>query len=102
VTADDEPGRYFPFRYDSRLAPIWLPFRLWPSRQGVTVTEDGRLIAGYGPFRVDVPLSQIQGAHITGGGPPLGRGCRWLTTDSRSAPTQLKVCASTSRRAFAG
>ena len=57
MTADDEPGRYFPFRYESRLAPIWLPFRLWPGTQGVTVTEDGRLIARYGPLRVDAPLS---------------------------------------------
>ena len=62
MTADDEPGRHFPFRYESRLAPIWLPFRLWPGAQGVTVTEDGRLIARYGPLRVDTPLSQIQGA----------------------------------------
>jgi hypothetical protein len=62
----DAQGRHFPYRYDARLAPLWLPFRAWPARQGVTVTDDGRLIARFGPLRVDAPLSQIQGAHVTG------------------------------------
>ena len=66
MTADDEPGKHFPYRYQARLAPMWLAYRVWPGGQGVTVTDDGRLIARYGPFRVDAPLSQIQDAHITG------------------------------------
>jgi hypothetical protein len=66
VTADDEQGRHFPFRYEPRLAPIWLPFRLWPAEQGVTVTDDGRLIARFGPLRVDALLSQVVHAHVTG------------------------------------
>jgi hypothetical protein len=66
VTADDEQGRHFPFSYELRLAPIWLPFRLWPTEQGVTVTEDGRLIARFGPLRVDALLSQVVHAHVTG------------------------------------
>ena len=84
MTAHDEPGRHFPFRYEPRLAPIWLPFRAWPGAQGVTVTEDGRLIARYGPLRVDAPLSQIQDAQSpvrTGGGRRWARGCRSPTTD---------------------
>ena len=76
MTADDEPGRYFPYRYEPRLAPIWLPFRAWPGTQGVTVTEDGRLVARYGPFHVDAPLSQVQDAHITGPVPMVDRGGR--------------------------
>lgn len=60
----DDSGRHFPYRYDPRFAPIWLPFR-WGS-QGVTLTDDGRFVACYGPFRVDVPLSSVQGAHVTG------------------------------------
>lgn len=59
------PARFFPYRYDPRLAPFWLPFRAWPATQGVTVTEH-RIIARYGPLRVDAPLSQVHGAHITG------------------------------------
>ena len=66
VTAHDEQGRHFPYRYETRLAPMWLAFRAWPSTQGVTVTDDGQLIVRYGPFRIDAPLSQIQDAHITG------------------------------------
>jgi len=58
-------ARFFPYRFDRRLAPFWLPFRAWPAAQGVTLTEH-RLVARYGPLRVDVPLSQVHHAHITG------------------------------------
>jgi hypothetical protein len=61
----DKQRQHFPYRYDPRLAPMWLPFRAFPT-QGVTVTEDDRLVARYGPFRVDAPLSTVQDAHITG------------------------------------
>ncbi|KAA1251326.1 hypothetical protein F0Q45_04950 [Mycobacterium simiae] len=57
--------RHFPYRYDPRLAPMWLAFR-WPGRQGVMLTADDRFQARYGPFRVDVPLSTVRDAHITG------------------------------------
>jgi hypothetical protein len=60
------PGRHFGYRYDLRLAPLWLPFRAWPATQGVTLTEDGRLVARYGPFRVDAALSTVREAHVTG------------------------------------
>lgn len=59
------PARSFPYRYDPRLAPFWLPFRAWPAAQGVTLTED-RILARYGPWRVEAPLTQVDGAHITG------------------------------------
>ncbi|QLL09028.1 hypothetical protein [Mycobacterium vicinigordonae] len=65
MSAQNKPGRHFPYRYDSRVAPLWLPFR-WPGEQGVTLTDDGRFVARYGPFRVDVPVSQIRGAHVAG------------------------------------
>jgi hypothetical protein len=66
VTADDAHSRFFPYRYETRLAPVWLPFRIWPGMQGVTVTEDGRLIARFGPLHVAAGLSQVVHAHITG------------------------------------
>lgn len=66
MPSHDEQVRHFPYRYDPRLAPLWLPFRVWPGRQGVTLTDDDRLIACYGPFRVDVPLSNVRDAHVTG------------------------------------
>lgn len=58
--------RFFPYRYDRRLAPLWLPIQGWPGHQGVTLTGDGRFVAQYGPLRVDVPLSQVHEAHVTG------------------------------------
>ncbi|OBI87809.1 hypothetical protein [Mycobacterium asiaticum] len=57
--------RHFPYRYERRLAPLWLPFR-WGGNQGVTITADGRLIARYGPLRAEAQLSQVADAHITG------------------------------------
>jgi hypothetical protein len=62
----ERPGRHFGYRYDLRLAPLWLPFRAWPGTQGVTLTEDGRLVVRYGPFHVDAPMSTVREAHITG------------------------------------
>jgi hypothetical protein len=61
----DQHGRHFPYRYDPRLALMWLPFR-WPGDQGVTLTEDGRFVARYGPLRAEAPLSSVRGAHLTG------------------------------------
>jgi hypothetical protein len=58
-------GRHFPYYYDPRLAPLWLPFR-WPGEQGVTLTDDGRLLARDGPLRAEAPLSDVVDAHITG------------------------------------
>ena len=82
---------------------MWLPFRACPGAQGVTVTDDGRLVARYGPFHVDAPLSQVQDAHITG---PY----RWWTAvgarlsmvdDGLTFGTNAtEVCASTSSRAI--
>ncbi len=66
MPAPDNHGRYFPYRYDARLAPLWAPFRAWPGRQGVTLTDDGRFIASYGPFQVDTPMSAVRDAHVTG------------------------------------
>ncbi|MDP7703055.1 hypothetical protein [Mycobacterium sp. TY815] len=57
--------RTFPYEYDLRLVPFWLPFR-WPGEQGVTLTQDGRFVARYGPLRAEAPLSHVVEAHITG------------------------------------
>ncbi|SON62642.1 hypothetical protein MSIMFI_04169 [Mycobacterium simulans] len=50
---------------DPRLVPLRLPFR-WPASQGVTLTDDGRFVARYGPFRAEAPLSHVRDARITG------------------------------------
>jgi hypothetical protein len=63
--SEDKRARHFPYRYDPRLAPLWLPFR-WRGDQGVTLTEDGRFVARYGPFRAEAPLSHVRDARVAG------------------------------------
>jgi hypothetical protein len=65
MNSQQQHGRYFPYRYERRLAPLWLPFR-WGGDQGVTLTDDGRFVARYGPFRAEAPLSNVRDAHVTG------------------------------------
>jgi hypothetical protein len=62
------------FRYaiDKKLAPFWMPFGVKPSRDGVTITDDGRFVATFGFLRLETPLTNIDGAHIT-------RNYRWYT-----------------------
>ena len=62
----------FPYLVDRRFTPLWVPFGFRPARDAVTITDDGRLLATYGFFRVDTPLANIEGAHIT-------TGYRWWT-----------------------
>lgn len=63
------------FRYatDIKLAPFWLPFGVRPSKDGVTLTDDHRFVATFGFLRVETPLDNVGGAHIT-------TGYRWWTS----------------------
>jgi hypothetical protein len=63
---------FFPYAVDKRLAPFWMPFWLHPSRDGVTITSDGTFLATFGYLKMETPLSNIDGAHIT-------RDYRWWT-----------------------
>jgi hypothetical protein len=65
-------SRFFPYDFDKRFAAMWLAFGARPSRDGVTLTDDGRLKATFGFFRVDTPIENVEGAHIT-------RDYRWWT-----------------------
>ncbi len=65
-------SRHFRYAFDFMLAPFWLPFGLRPSRDGVTLTEDGRFLATFGILRVETPLTNVAGSHIT-------TGYRWWT-----------------------
>ena len=62
-------SQFFTYDFDLRFAPAVLPFGVRPSRDGVTLSDDGRLVATYGFFRVDTPLSNVDG------------GCRCAITD---------------------
>jgi hypothetical protein len=55
------------YRYavDLRLAPFWAPFGVRPWHDGVTLTEDRRFVATFGFLRMDTPLSNVEGAHVT-------------------------------------
>lgn len=63
---------FFPYDFDKRYAPMWMVFGARPSRDGVTLTEDGRFKASFGFFHVDTPLDNVDDAHIT-------RDYRWWT-----------------------
>jgi hypothetical protein len=65
-------SQVFPYAIDKKLAPFWLPFGVKPSKDGVTITDDGKFVATFGFLRLETPLSNIDEAHIT-------RGYRWWT-----------------------
>ena len=62
----------FGYAIDKRYLPVLLPFLLRPPRDGVTLTEQGALVATFGFFKISTPLSNVTGAHIT-------RNYRWWT-----------------------
>jgi hypothetical protein len=63
---------FFPYAVDRRLALFWLPFGVRPSRDGVTITDEGMFRATFGFLKLETPLSNIAGAHVT-------RNHRWYT-----------------------
>ncbi len=63
---------FFPYAVDKRLAPFWVPFGVRPGRDGVTLTDDGVLRATFGFVKLETPLDNVDGAHVT-------RNYRWYT-----------------------
>ena len=55
----------FPYETDVRLLPFWGPFGLRKS-DGVTLTDD-RFVATFGWLRIETPLTNVSGAHVTSG-----------------------------------
>jgi len=57
------------FRYaiDKKFVPLLLSFGVRPSKDGVTLTDDGRFLATFGFVRIETPMSNIDGAHVTSG-----------------------------------
>ncbi len=62
---------FFPYRFDKRFLALYLPFGARPGRDGVHV-GDGRFRATFGFLKVDTPLTNVAGGHIT-------EGYRWWT-----------------------
>jgi hypothetical protein len=62
----------FTYAVDMKFALMWLPFGVRPSRDGVTITDDGLFKTTFGFLRLETPLDNVTGAHIT-------RDYRWWT-----------------------
>jgi hypothetical protein len=65
-------AQFFAYAVDKRLALFWLPFGLRPSKDGVTLTDAGTFLATFGFLKLETPLANIDGAHVT-------RNYRWWT-----------------------
>jgi len=65
-------AEHFGYDIDRRYLPVLLPFLVRPSKDGVTLTDEGSFIATFGLLRVVTPLSNVTGAHVT-------RNYRWWT-----------------------
>jgi hypothetical protein len=57
---------HFGYAVDRRYLPLLLPFLLRPSRDGVTLTDEGWFEATFGLVKVVTSRSNVAGAHITG------------------------------------
>ena len=58
-------SEHFDYAIDKRYLPVLLPFLLRPTRDGVTITDEGSLVATFGLFKIATQLSNITGAHVT-------------------------------------
>jgi hypothetical protein len=65
-------SRRFAYAIDKRYLPLLVPFGLRSSQDGVTLTDDGSLLATFGFFKIKTPLANVTEAHIT-------RNYRWWT-----------------------
>jgi hypothetical protein len=62
----------FAYAIDKRYLPLLLPFGLRVSKDGVTLTGEGFLLATFGYIKIKTPLANVTDAHIT-------RNYRWWT-----------------------
>jgi hypothetical protein len=65
-------SRRFAYAIDKRYLPLLLPFGLRGSKDGVTLTDEGSLLATLGFIKIKTPLANVTEAHIT-------RNYRWWT-----------------------
>ena len=65
-------SKRFAYAIDKRYLPLLVPFGLRGSKDGVTLTDDGLLLATFGFFKIETPLANVTEAHIT-------RNYRWWT-----------------------
>jgi hypothetical protein len=65
-------SRRFVYAIDKRYLPLLLPLGLRGSKDGVTLTDEGSLLATFGLIKIKTPLANVTQAHIT-------RNYRWWT-----------------------
>jgi len=68
----------YPYALDKRFAPFWIVFGMRPSKDGVTITDEGAFVATFGFVKLQTSLDNIDGAHVT-------RDYRWWTAGGARA-----------------
>lgn len=63
---------WYRYSFDKRLVMFWGVFGVRPTKDGVRLTSDGRLLATFGFLKLETPLDNVEGAHVT-------RNYRWWT-----------------------
>ena len=63
---------FYRYSFDKRLVVFWGVFGVRPGKDGITLTDDGRLRATFGLLKLETLLENVDGAHIT-------RNYRWWT-----------------------
>jgi hypothetical protein len=58
-------SQFFRYAIDRRYLPVLLPFLLRPSRDGVTLTDNGLFVATFGLVKIKTPRANVTGGHIT-------------------------------------
>jgi len=60
------PDEFFPYRVAWRWVPLWGVFGVRPGHDGVHVAaDDNRFRATFGWLRVETPLDNVVGGHVT-------------------------------------
>ncbi len=57
--------QFFPYRFDMRWKPMFVALGV-SSRDGVTVSDDGSLVATFGRQRVETTLDNVSHTEVTG------------------------------------
>jgi hypothetical protein len=58
-------SQFFRYAIDRRYLPVLLPFLLRPSRDGVTLTDDGLFVATFGVVKFRTSRANVTGGHVT-------------------------------------
>jgi hypothetical protein len=58
-------AQHFGYDIDRRYLPVLLPFLVRPSKDGVTLTDEGSFVATFGFLQVETPRRNVVGAHLT-------------------------------------